>query len=147
MAMRFKEMGIPPQEFVELCYPLWARIYVELAHETPGISWSDAEIERVFLSLTGFNMFRMQFASEHEQRQALAMAHEAERGLYHADERHEIDGDAAIDFAYGWMAATTLVVSSVRIEDRDLAAQKCAMAHPDSGREMFLRGFAARLEI
>lgn len=144
--MRFKEMGIPPQEFVELCNPLWARIYIELSHANHGLSWTDQEVERVFLSLTGFNMFRMQFASEHEQRQALSMAREAERGLFVADEEEQLDGDQAIDYAFGWMAAATLVASNIHIEDRVSAGQKAAMSHPESGRDAFLRGFTARLE-
>lgn len=144
--MRFKEMGLPPQEFIELCNPLWARIYIELSHDNHGLPWSDQEVERVFLSLTGFNMFRMQFASEHEQRQALSMAREAEHGLFAADEKENLDGDEAIDFCFGWMAAATLTSSNIHIDDKTLAAQKAAMSHPEAGRATFLRGFAARLE-
>lgn len=145
--MRFENTGIPPKEFIDLCYPLWARIYIEVAHlrGRNKVGWSDPDIHRNFVVLTGFDPWKVQYAGESEQRAALYMVHEADDALFVADEDRQLDRKSALDFAHGWMAAVTLLSVS-KIDDVDMAAERAAMSY-GSGRDSFVKGFIARSKI
>lgn len=99
-----------PRAFYDQLFPTMARVYVEVSDENKelGMVNMDKRVCDALVKVLGFDPAndRYQYAVElNVQVWALNRSREAERALYLADEVEQLDGQAALDYAAGWMRA------------------------------------------
>lgn len=99
-----------PRAFFDQLFPTMARVYVEVSDEYKelGIVRMDRRVWDALVRVLNFDPAaeRFQYAVDlNIQVWALSRSREAERALYLADEVEQLDGQAALDYAAGWMRA------------------------------------------
>lgn len=143
------EAPISPKSFIDRIQPTWARIYIELAHETNNkeLDWHSDRVLQAFIALTGFRPARAAYLPLSQQLAALQVAYEVVKALFEADELAQLDGQPALDFAFGWMACHDLVTNvPIESETVDLALDRAIHASNPRYPDAFRSGFKARFE-
>lgn len=142
---------LPPREFINLVYPSWARVFIEITtqHRTADIGWHSDEVRQSFLRLAGFDPFRVQYADLPDQLAALQACADLVEALFQADEVWQLDGDEAIEFAAGWMTARAWLEfqpTDTKPSDEllDLAGRQAVASSGTSMVDKFMDGFKTR---
>jgi len=118
------------------------------------LSWNSELVRKTFLTLAGFDPGKLQFSSFEQQHAALNSAREIEAGLFEADEVEQLDGQSALDYAFGWMAARDWLEGSTPVEftDEDVpmimeASIRYAVSSAKHHSEEFVKGFVTRSRL
>ena len=146
-----KDASLAPRDFLSLCSPSWARVYIELSYgrdpSQDRLSWDSESVRKEFICLTGFDPAKLQFGEFHQQHAALNIARELDSALYQADEVEQLDGAPALQFASGWLSCYIWIYYADKslnpTEDEiDREAKKASSTSVDV--ECFLSGYKHR---
>ncbi|MFL9611152.1 hypothetical protein ACKF11_13785 [Methylobacillus sp. Pita2] len=144
-----------PGLFTRMINPSWAKVHNELSFGrkelNEHLAWDAEEVKREFISLTGFDPGKAQYADADVQHACLDTARELDSALYMADELIQLDGRPALVFAMGWMSGRTWLSGAdpSGMPDADTIAHQAmrhALAVGYAGNVEFITGFTRRVE-
>lgn len=147
IALEETEVPLSEEEFILAVLPATIRLAVEVGEKHTTLQ-ADCPTLAMLAKLIGIHPSTMEDESRARQEQAVHLARLLRRGLELADERQQLDGEAAVTFAAGYLSGE-LSRASLFAADESQAANEAAERALFAGlsitpAEAYRAGFTSR---